>query len=137
MPKCDFSKVAKQFYWNRTSPWVFSCTCCIFLEHLFLRTPLDGCFSHGSHFPDFFNKTFFHFTLTSLYFLTLFTFRPFPFILYLFEEKKLETNLSLVAVLPFLVISLMILTYFLCFQQFIKLFMFKWIMRYECRVRGV
>ena len=24
MPKCDFNKVAKQLYWNRTSAWVFS-----------------------------------------------------------------------------------------------------------------
>ena len=23
-PKCDFNKVAKQFYWNHTSAWVFS-----------------------------------------------------------------------------------------------------------------
>ena len=23
MPKCDFNKVAKQLYWNRTSAWVF------------------------------------------------------------------------------------------------------------------
>ena len=39
MPKCDFNKVAKQFYWNLTSAWVFSCS-----EHLLLRTPLGGCF---------------------------------------------------------------------------------------------
>ena len=25
MPKCDFSKVALKFYWNRTLSWVFSC----------------------------------------------------------------------------------------------------------------
>ena len=25
MPKCDFNKVPKQFYWNHTSVWVFSC----------------------------------------------------------------------------------------------------------------
>ena len=25
IPKCDFNKVAKQLYWNRTSAWVFSC----------------------------------------------------------------------------------------------------------------
>ena len=31
MPKCDFNKVAKQLCW-------------IFSEHLFLRTPLGGCF---------------------------------------------------------------------------------------------
>ena len=31
---------------NRSSPWVFSCCifCCIFSEHIFLRTLLDGCF---------------------------------------------------------------------------------------------
>ena len=45
MPKCDFSKVAKQIYWNYTSAWVFSCKiCCIFSEHFFKRTPLDGYF---------------------------------------------------------------------------------------------
>ena len=31
MPKCDFNKVGKQLCW-------------IFSEHLFLRTPLGGCF---------------------------------------------------------------------------------------------
>ena len=25
MPKCDFNKVAKQFYWNHTLAWVLSC----------------------------------------------------------------------------------------------------------------
>ena len=25
IPKCDFNKVAKQLYWNRTSIWVFFC----------------------------------------------------------------------------------------------------------------
>ena len=25
MPKCHFSKVAQQLYWNQTSAWVFSC----------------------------------------------------------------------------------------------------------------
>ena len=25
MLKCDFSKIANQFYWNHTSTWVFSC----------------------------------------------------------------------------------------------------------------
>ena len=45
MPKCDSNKVAKQLYGNRTSTWVFSCKiCCTFSEHLYLRTPLDGCF---------------------------------------------------------------------------------------------
>ena len=46
MPKCDFNKDAKQLYWNRTSASMFSCKfiCCIFSEHFFLRTPLDGCF---------------------------------------------------------------------------------------------
>ena len=34
MPKCDFSKVALQLYWNRTSTWVFS----VNLLHIF-RTP--------------------------------------------------------------------------------------------------
>ena len=34
MPKCDFNKVAKRRYWNRTSTWVFSCQ----LKHIF-RTP--------------------------------------------------------------------------------------------------
>ena len=33
MPKCDFNKVAKKLE-----------ICCIFAEHLFLRTPVDGCF---------------------------------------------------------------------------------------------
>ena len=35
MPKCDFNKVALQFFGNHTSTWVFSCK----LVHIF-RTPL-------------------------------------------------------------------------------------------------
>ena len=45
MPKCDFNTVAKQLTWNRTSAWVFSWRfVALFSEHLFLRTPLKGCF---------------------------------------------------------------------------------------------
>ena len=45
MPKCDFNKVASQLYWNHTLAWVFvRPPFSIFSEHLFLRTPLKGCF---------------------------------------------------------------------------------------------
>ena len=45
MPKCDFSKVAKQLYWNHTSVWVISYKFApYFQKTLFLRTPLGGCF---------------------------------------------------------------------------------------------
>ena len=36
---------AKQLYWNHTSACVFSqLLCCIFSQHFFLRTSLEGCF---------------------------------------------------------------------------------------------
>ena len=35
--KCNFNKVQSNFV-------EITLNCCIFLEHLFLRTPLDGCF---------------------------------------------------------------------------------------------
>ena len=41
MSKCDFNNVALQRYWNGAAAWVFSCK---FSEHLFIRTPLGGCF---------------------------------------------------------------------------------------------
>ena len=45
MPKCDFNKVAKQLYWNRTSAWVFSCKFTAYFQNIFFPgTPLDGCF---------------------------------------------------------------------------------------------
>ena len=45
IPKCDFNKVVKQHCWNHTSTWMFSCKFgCTFSEHLFVRTPMDGCF---------------------------------------------------------------------------------------------
>ena len=44
MPKCDFSIVAKQLYWNHTSAWVCK-ICCIFSEDIFLRTPANICWS--------------------------------------------------------------------------------------------
>ena len=40
MPTCDFNHVALQLDWNHT----FKKSHCIFSEHLFLRTPQDGCF---------------------------------------------------------------------------------------------
>ena len=33
MPKCDFNKVALQLYWNRTSPWLFSCKFAAFFQN--------------------------------------------------------------------------------------------------------
>ena len=35
MPKCDFSNVAKQLYWNRTSAWVFSCKPTAYFQNTF------------------------------------------------------------------------------------------------------
>ena len=35
MPKCDFNKVALQFYWNNTSAWVFSCKFAAYFQHIF------------------------------------------------------------------------------------------------------
>ena len=37
MPKCDFNKDAKQFYWNHTSAWVFSCNFARIFRALFPR----------------------------------------------------------------------------------------------------
>ena len=40
MPKCDFNKIAKQFCWNHTLAWVFSCKFVAYfqnsLEHLWM-----------------------------------------------------------------------------------------------------
>ena len=33
MPKCDFSKVAKQLYWNHTSAWAFSCKFAVYFQN--------------------------------------------------------------------------------------------------------
>ena len=39
------SAISIKLLWNRTSAWVFSCKfAAYFQKHLFLRTPLDGCF---------------------------------------------------------------------------------------------
>ena len=35
MPKCDFNKVAKQLYWNRTLAWVFSCKFAAYSQNTF------------------------------------------------------------------------------------------------------
>ena len=35
MPKCEFNKVAKQLYWNRTSAWVFSCKFAAYFQNTF------------------------------------------------------------------------------------------------------
>ena len=45
IPKCDFNKVAKQLYWNRTSAWVLCCKFAAYFQNIFFSgTPLDGCF---------------------------------------------------------------------------------------------
>ena len=35
MPKCDFSKVSKQVYWNHTSAWVLSCKFATYFQNTF------------------------------------------------------------------------------------------------------
>ena len=37
MPKCDFSKVALQLYWNRTSAWMFSLNLLYIFRTLFYK----------------------------------------------------------------------------------------------------
>ena len=34
-PKCDFNKVEKQLYWNRTSALVFSCKFAAYFQNIF------------------------------------------------------------------------------------------------------
>ena len=54
MPKCDFNKVAKELYWNRTSAYVFSCKFAACFQNTFpkntckwllLKVDADVCFS--------------------------------------------------------------------------------------------
>ena len=40
MPKCDFNKVAKQLYWNRTSAWVLSCKFAAHFQNTFFQEHL-------------------------------------------------------------------------------------------------
>ena len=40
MPKCDFSKVALQLYWNRTSTGVFSCKFAAYFQNTFSQEHL-------------------------------------------------------------------------------------------------
>ena len=40
MPKCNFNKVAKQLYWNRTSAWVFSCKFDAYFQNTFSQEHL-------------------------------------------------------------------------------------------------
>ena len=37
MPKCDFKKVGKQLYWNRTSAWMFSCNFAAYFQTVFSK----------------------------------------------------------------------------------------------------
>ena len=40
MPKCNFNKVPKQLYWNRTSAWVFSCKFAAYFQNAFSQKHL-------------------------------------------------------------------------------------------------
>ena len=42
MPKCDFSKVAKQLYWNRNSEWMFSCKFTAYFQNTFTQKTSPG-----------------------------------------------------------------------------------------------
>ena len=42
MPKCDFHKVAKQFYWNDTSAWVFPCKFAAYFQNTSGRQLLNN-----------------------------------------------------------------------------------------------
>ena len=45
--KCDFINVAKQFYWNVTSAWVFSCKFGKYFENTFLEEHCwEAAFAH-------------------------------------------------------------------------------------------
>ena len=54
MRRCDFNKAANQLYWNHSSGWLFSCKFAAhFQEHIFVRTPLEGCFCFPVKFTKF------------------------------------------------------------------------------------
>ena len=40
LPKCNFNKVALQFYWNRTSAWAHSCKFAAYFQNTFSTEPL-------------------------------------------------------------------------------------------------
>ena len=40
MPKCNFNKVAKQIYWNRTLIWVSSCKFSAYFQNIFSKEHL-------------------------------------------------------------------------------------------------
>ena len=42
MLKCDFSKVAKQLYWNRNSEWMFSCKFTAYFQNTFTQKTSPG-----------------------------------------------------------------------------------------------
>ena len=74
MPKCDFNKLAKAtLLKSRFGIGVLLWICCIFSEHLFSRTPLDGCFClkylwiGGILFLDCCTSSLFHATVFFLY----------------------------------------------------------------------
>ena len=35
MSKCEFNRLTKQLYWNRTSAWVFSCKFAAYFQNTF------------------------------------------------------------------------------------------------------
>ena len=62
MPQCNFNKIAKQLFWNRTLPWVLSCKFAAFFRTFFPGTHLGGfcplqVFSLGL-FPIFFPEAY-------------------------------------------------------------------------------
>ena len=62
MKKCDFNKVAKQFYWNHTSAWVFSCKFAAYFQNTFSSEHLRTAASNTRYYwrKALFQLRFFH-----------------------------------------------------------------------------
>ena len=58
MPQCNFNKIAKQLYWNRTSPWVLSCKFAAFFRTLFPRNTSGWLLSFADVFFENFSNFF-------------------------------------------------------------------------------
>ena len=69
LPKCDFKKVAKQLYWNRTSAWVFSCKFVAYFQNIFFQEHLWTAASETSRYTQWNLKGKFSFLIKHLSFV--------------------------------------------------------------------
>ena len=87
--KCDFDKVAKQLYWNRTSAWVLSYKFAAYFQNTFYQEHLwAAAFAHSKIWETMKTTERRYWRCSSIFILNLKQFSPLAFVLQLLTLNR-------------------------------------------------